>query len=157
MDKYHHVIERYKNGNLTMESWNLPFQISRSCEVGITDNVNIVIGADFLAPGRIWLPGVLWVNYSPVNRAGNREHLQWRRWTQCRSLHTGLEVRVQAKTRNHASSPTFKKYTHVLFGVTTSKLPEVLKALSILLAAGHCCGVTKSHFRPHPKIFCLWL
>lgn len=44
MDKYHHVIERYKNGNLTMESWNLPFQISRSCEVGITDNVNIVIG-----------------------------------------------------------------------------------------------------------------
>lgn len=27
-----------------MESWNLPFQISRSCEVGITDNVSIVIG-----------------------------------------------------------------------------------------------------------------
>lgn len=42
-----------------MESWNLPFQISRSFEVGITDDVNIVIGADFLAPGRIWLPGVL--------------------------------------------------------------------------------------------------
>ena len=38
MDKYHHVIEQYKNGNFTMESWNLPFQISRSCEVGITDN-----------------------------------------------------------------------------------------------------------------------
>lgn len=56
MDKYHHVIEQYKNGNFTMESWNLPFQISRSCEVGITDNVNIVIGADFLAPQRIWLP-----------------------------------------------------------------------------------------------------
>lgn len=55
MDKYHHVIESYKNGNFTMESWNLPFQISRSCEVGITDNVNTVIGADFLAPGRSWL------------------------------------------------------------------------------------------------------
>lgn len=79
MDKYHHVIEQYKNGNLTMESWNLSFQIRRSCEVGITDNVNIVIGADFLAPGRIWLPGVLRVNYSSVSRARNREHLQWRR------------------------------------------------------------------------------
>lgn len=54
-----------------MESWNLPFQISRRCEVGITDNVNIVIGADFLAPGRIGLPGVLRVNYSSGSPRGN--------------------------------------------------------------------------------------
>lgn len=39
-----------------MGSWDLPFQISRNREVGITDNVNIVIGVDFLALCRIlWL------------------------------------------------------------------------------------------------------
>lgn len=36
-----------------MGSWDLPFQISRNHEVGITDNVNIVIGVDFLALCRI--------------------------------------------------------------------------------------------------------
>lgn len=39
-----------------MGSWDLPFQISRNCEVGINDNMNIVIGVDFLALCRIlWL------------------------------------------------------------------------------------------------------
>lgn len=73
MDKYHHVIEEDKNGNFTMESWNLPFQISRSCEVGITDNANIVIG---LISWRLAESGCLASCELIIALLTEREHLQ---------------------------------------------------------------------------------
>lgn len=69
-----------------MGSWDLPFQISRNCEVGITDNVNIVIGVDFLALCRIlWLaPCKLiiallteWGHLAVTQRYDERIGLQW--------------------------------------------------------------------------------
>lgn len=57
-----------------MRSWDLPFQINRNCEVGITDKVNIVIGVDFLALGQIWLTSNLQVNYSSLRGVGTLRH-----------------------------------------------------------------------------------
>lgn len=53
MDEYHQVREQVQNGDFTKESQNLPFQMSRNCEMGIADKGNIVIGVDFLAFGPI--------------------------------------------------------------------------------------------------------
>lgn len=69
-----------------MGSWDLPFQISRNGEVGTTDNVNIVIGVDFLAFCRIlWLvPCKLiialfseWGHLAVTQRYNEHLGLQW--------------------------------------------------------------------------------
>jgi len=87
-----------------MGSWDLPFQISRNCEVGITDNVNTVIGVDFLALCRIlWLaPCELII--ALLTEWGHSAVMQ--RHDQCRGLQWSNLEALRERQKNFTARPT---------------------------------------------------
>lgn len=157
MDKYHHVIERYKNGNLTMESWNLPFQISRSCEVGITDNVNIVIGADSWRLAESGCLASCELIIALLTEQGTGNTCSDGDKPSAGLCTPGWEWGCWLRLGSTWAAPTFKKYTQAWSRVTTPKLPEALAKVLFCQQQDTAVGWLKRHFRPRPKIFCLWL